>query len=64
MKTIIKKSFWFRIPKIKFTDHMKFKKKDDQSVGASAHLRRGNKILTRADMEMKCGLEPDGKAIQ
>ena len=34
------------IPKIQFTDHMKLKKKEDQSVDASFLLRRGNKILT------------------
>jgi hypothetical protein len=34
-----------RIAKIQFTDHMKLKKKEDQSVGASVLLRRG-KILT------------------
>ena len=33
-----------RIPKIQFTDHMKLKKKEDQSVDASVLLRRGNKI--------------------
>ena len=31
------------IPKIQFTDHMKLKKKEDQSVGASVLLRRGTK---------------------
>jgi hypothetical protein len=30
---------------IKLTDHMKFKKKEDQSVDASILLRRGNKII-------------------
>jgi hypothetical protein len=30
-------------PKIQFTDHMKLKKKEDQSVGASILLRRGTK---------------------
>jgi hypothetical protein len=30
---------------IQFTDHMKFKKKEDQSVDVSVLLRRGNKIL-------------------
>ena len=35
-----------RIPKIQFTDHMKLKKKEDQSVDASVHLRRGIKIPT------------------
>jgi hypothetical protein len=32
------------IPKIQFTDHMKLKKKEDQSVDASVLLRKGNKI--------------------
>jgi hypothetical protein len=45
------------IPKIQFTDHMKFKKKEDQSVDASVILRRGNKILTGGNMETKCGAE-------
>jgi hypothetical protein len=35
-----------RIPKIQFTDHMKPKKKEDQSVDASVLLRRGDEILT------------------
>jgi hypothetical protein len=30
----------FRIPKIQFTDHMKLKKKEDQSVDASVLLRK------------------------
>jgi hypothetical protein len=34
----------FRIPKINFTDHMKVKKKEDQSVVASVLLRKENKI--------------------
>jgi hypothetical protein len=34
------------IPRIKLTDHMKLKKKEDQSVDASVLLRRGNKIIT------------------
>jgi hypothetical protein len=34
----------FGIHKIQFTDHMKPKKKEDQSVDASVVLRRGNKI--------------------
>jgi hypothetical protein len=33
-----------RIPKIQFTDHKKFKKKEDQSVDTSILLRRGNKM--------------------
>ena len=43
-----------RIPKIQFTNHMKFKKKEDQSVDASVLLRRGT----------KCGAENEEKAIQ
>ena len=35
----------FGITKIQFTDHMKFKKKEDQYVDDSVLLRRGNKIL-------------------
>ena len=53
-----------RIPKIQFTDHMKLKKKEDQSVNASVLLRRRNKILTGGNMETKCGAETEGKAIQ
>ena len=37
-------SLKFGIPKIQFTNHMKLKKKEDQIVGASVLLRRGNKI--------------------
>jgi hypothetical protein len=32
-----------QIAKIQFIDHMKLKKKEDQSVGASVLLRRGTK---------------------
>jgi hypothetical protein len=53
-----------KIPKIQFTDHIKLKKKEDQSVDASLLLRRGNKILTGGNMEIKCGAETEGKAIQ
>ena len=49
---------------VKFTNHMKLKKKEEQSVGASVLLRKGNKILTGANMETKCGAEADRKAIQ
>jgi hypothetical protein len=35
-----------RIPMILLTDHMKPKKKEDQSMDASVLLRRGNKIIT------------------
>jgi hypothetical protein len=54
----------FRMPKIQFTDYMKLKKKEDQSVGASILLRRGNKILMGANMETNSKTENDGKAIQ
>ena len=47
-----------------FTDHMKLKKKEDQTVDASVLLRRGNKILTGENMETKCGIETEGKVIQ
>jgi hypothetical protein len=33
-----------RIPKKQFTDHMKLKKKEDQSVDTWVLLRRGNKL--------------------
>jgi hypothetical protein len=51
------------IAKIQFIDHMKLKKKEDQSVGVSI-LRKGNKILMKANTETKCGAESEGKAIQ
>ena len=51
----------FGIPKIQFTDHMK---KEDQSVGASVLLRRGNKILMEANTETKYGAKTEGKVIQ
>jgi hypothetical protein len=43
---------------------MKLKKKEDQNVGASVLLRKGNKILMGGNMETKCGAETEGKAIQ
>jgi hypothetical protein len=39
------------------------KKKEDQNVDASVLLRRENKILTGGNMETKCGVETEGKAI-
>jgi hypothetical protein len=53
-----------RIPKIQFTDYMKLKKKKYQSLSTLILLRRGNKILTGANTETKCGAETVGKAIQ
>ena len=43
---------------------MNLKKKEDQSVGALVLLRKGNKILTGANMETKCRAETKGKANQ
>jgi hypothetical protein len=43
---------------------MKLKKKENQSVDASVLLRRGNKILMRANTETKYRTETNGKAIQ
>jgi hypothetical protein len=40
------------------------KKKEDQSLGASVLLRRGNKIPMKRDTETKCGKDTEGKAIQ
>jgi hypothetical protein len=52
------------IAKIQFIDHIKLKKKEDHSVGASVLLRRGNKILTRGNTETKYGAETEENAIQ
>ena len=51
-----------RIPKIQFIKHMKFKKKEDQSLNALV-LRMGNKIFT-GNTETKCGAETEGKTVQ
>jgi hypothetical protein len=48
---------------IQFTEHMKLKKKEDQSVDASVLLRSGGQNTGRS-METKCGTETEGKAIQ
>jgi hypothetical protein len=52
------------IPKIQFTDHMKLKKMEDQSMDTSVPFRRENKILMGRNMETKCGAEVEGKATQ
>jgi hypothetical protein len=55
------------LPKIQFTDHVKHKKKEDQSVDASVlllRLLRGDKILSGGNMERKCGAETEGKTFQ
>jgi hypothetical protein len=33
-------------------------------MGTSVLLKKGNKILTEANMETNCGAETEGKAIQ
>jgi hypothetical protein len=43
---------------------MKPKKKEDQNVDASVILRRGNKMLTGRNMEIKCAVDTEAKAIQ
>ena len=53
-----------RIPKIQFTDPMKLKQKEDQSVDTLVLLRIGNKIPMGGDTEAKCGAETEVKAIQ
>jgi hypothetical protein len=53
-----------KIPKIQFTDHMKLKNKEDQSVDTLVLHRRGNKLPMRGDRETKCGAETEEKAIQ
>ena len=49
-----------RIPKIQFTDLMKLKKKEDQSVGALVLFRRSNKILTGGNTDTKCEAQTKG----
>ena len=53
-----------RILKIQLTDHMKLKKKEDQSMDATVILRRGNNIPMGVDTETKCGAETEVKVIQ
>ena len=52
------------ISKIQFTDHIKLKKKEDQSVDASVLLRRGNRILKGGHTGTNHGTKTEGKAIQ
>jgi hypothetical protein len=42
---------------------MTFKKKDEGSVDTSVLLRRGNKILTGANIQTKHGAETEEKGI-
>ena len=43
---------------------MKLKKKEDQIMGASVLLRKGNKIPMEGVTETKCGAETEGMTIQ
>ena len=54
------------IPKIQLADHMKLKKKEDQSFlcGCFGSSEKGNKIVTGANMVTKHRAETEGKAIQ
>ena len=47
------------IPKIQFTNHIKLKRKEDQSVDTSNLLRRGNKTPMEGVTETKCGGETE-----
>jgi hypothetical protein len=47
-----------QLTKIQFPDHRKLKK-EDQSVGASVFLRRRTKLLTGANIEIKCRAEKE-----
>jgi hypothetical protein len=45
-------------------NHIKLKKKEDQSVDTSILLRRGNKIPMEGVTEAKCGAETERMTIQ
>jgi hypothetical protein len=51
-------------PRIQFTDHMKLKKEEDQSVDTLVLLRRGIKIPMGGDTETNCRAETEGMTIQ
>jgi hypothetical protein len=53
-----------RTTKIKFTNHMKLKKKENQRVDTPILLRRGNKIPMGCITETKCVAETEGMTIQ
>ena len=52
------------IPKIQFTNHMKLKKREDQSVDTLILLRRWNKISMEGVTDTKCGAETEVMTIQ
>jgi hypothetical protein len=49
---------------IQFAEHMKLKKKEDQSVDTSFRLRRGNKIPMEGVTETNFRAETEGRTIQ
>jgi hypothetical protein len=49
---------------MQFTDHIKLKNKEDQSVVLRSFLEGGKKMPMGGDTETKCGAETEGKAIQ
>jgi hypothetical protein len=49
----------FRLPKIQFAKHMKFKKKEDLPVDTSILLRMWNKISMEGVTETKFGAEKE-----
>jgi hypothetical protein len=53
-----------RIPKIQFANHMKLKKKEDQSVDTSSLLRMGNKIPMEGVTDTKFRAEPERTIIR
>jgi hypothetical protein len=53
-----------RIPKIQFTEHLKLKKKEEQTVVILVLLRRWKKIPMRDVAETNCGTETEGKTMQ
>ena len=57
LSSTISKKNMIRIYKIQFTDHMKLKNKEDQSVDISILLRNGIKLPFGGDSETKCGVE-------
>jgi hypothetical protein len=52
------------IPNIQFTNHLKLKNKEDQSVHTLFHLRRGNEIFMEGITKTKCGTESEAVTIQ
>jgi hypothetical protein len=56
---ILGKKLWILI--IQLTDHIKCKKKEDQSVDASVLFRRGNKIFTGGRRLQTCEEERRGR---